>query len=394
MIPVDQRGNDEKIYRLSDASLGSLRTLRPHIQHVTKKHDNYKQQGARLDLQDYAAKLLPGQRVSSCCRHPAPIVAEDRIVGVHDSIDVTYNETSESASFSNLQICDSVWHCPVCSARISEQRRVQLTNAMNASEYHPMLVTLTLRHNLRDKLPALLKALLGAYRSIKSGRFWQDFKDQFGWVGDVRALEVTYGQENGWHPHIHVVMLLEKQLQVQEMDNLRHKLREKWLSTLIRHGFDATYENGVDVRDGDRFVQEYLAKFGKTPDSWSVQHELTKSAQKTAFDDHRTPFQLLADYAKGDKQAGALFREYALAFKGRNQLVWSRGLKHALDFDSFADEEDAPGEPIVLASIHRGWWALICRHRKRSALLAAASTGNQAAVEEWLTEFVSYFARE
>ena len=83
---------------------------------------------------------------------------------------------------------------------------------------------------------------------------------------------------------------------------------------------------------------------------WGAAEELTLTAKKEARSKTgRSPFQLLADYAeRDDKQAGALFAEYAQTFKGLRQLVWSDGLKKLAGVDAMTDEEVAEQEVRLL----------------------------------------------
>src|SRR5664279_2587900 len=66
----------------------------------------------RYQLQRAAQGLLPGERVKHCQRS----TMNEYGVGVFRSSD-------GGASFGNLATCGSVWHCPVCAAKITEQRR-------------------------------------------------------------------------------------------------------------------------------------------------------------------------------------------------------------------------------------------------------------------------------
>src|SRR6185503_16585697 len=104
--------------------------------------------------------------------------------------------------------CGRLWVCPVCAARITEQRRKELSNAVSRWPGKLLLVTFTFRHERRDRLTDLLARLVGkgkqrgAFQWMKSGKQWQEILRDVEWVGSVRALEVTYG-DNGWHVHIH-----------------------------------------------------------------------------------------------------------------------------------------------------------------------------------------------
>ena len=97
--------------------------------------------------------------------------------------------------------------CPVCAAKIAERRRVELLDAMEMHKAQGgavSLLTLTTPHQRGDNLAVLLaqqgKALVGF---LKDRAVVAVFAEM-GWIGQVRALEVTHGRRsdrnNGWHP--------------------------------------------------------------------------------------------------------------------------------------------------------------------------------------------------
>ena len=109
-------------------------------------------------------------------------------------------------------------------------------------------------------------------------------------------------------------------------------LREPWLAALKSEGLDGA--GAAFQVQGATAAGQYLGK-------WGAAEELALSGRKSGRAG-RSPFQLLADYSDaGDKRAGALFAEYAAAFKGRRQLVWSPGLKKRAGIDEVSDEAAA-----------------------------------------------------
>lgn len=79
----------------------------------------------RYYLQNLAADLLPDERVSECLRAVAPSA---------DQVDLFHNPARSSARYANLIVCSRVWTCPVCAARITEERRRELTLAAAAAD--------------------------------------------------------------------------------------------------------------------------------------------------------------------------------------------------------------------------------------------------------------------
>jgi len=179
-----------------------------------------------------------------------------------------------------------------------------------------LLMTLTVPHSREDEPFSLLARLLKAYRAFGQGkRAWTALLP--GVVGSVRALEVTHGMANGWHPHLHVLVFLEGEAHPKKWAPV---LLEQWAKVTKRHKLGEVNGHGLRLDDGSQ-AAKYASK-------WGLEDELTKAHIKQGRKGgNRTPWALLADYTEGDKHAGHLFREFFLAFKGKSQLQWSRGLR-------------------------------------------------------------------
>lgn len=278
--------------------------------------------------------------------------------------------TTDRAFFHGLQVCAMPWTCPVCAAKISERRRVEVAHAMKQAEVLGLkvfLVTLTVPHGLGDDVCAIADAMGKAWTRLWQGKAGMQLREKLGLFGHIRALEVTHGV-NGFHPHFHVLMFYHP-----EQTTLRHwgTLAERWQTVAVRSGLPKpSLERGCQVDDGTRAAQ-YVAK-----GVWGLESEVTKGHVKKGKRGSRTPFDLLRDYMKGDKEAGALWRVYALAFEGRRQLYWSNGLKKLLAIAELSDEEIAHNSEeeraLLLATITDEQWKLIYRRRMESAVLDLA----------------------
>jgi len=133
----------------SSAPLGTIaRFPSPASQSQTS---NGQRQVKRFALQAAARSLLPGERVAFCLRRPIPGRA---------TVDVFQAPIIGSAHFGGLQVCGSVWMCPVCSAKITERRRVELQGGLACWCGRSVLVTFTLAHNRSECLPDVLGGLL------------------------------------------------------------------------------------------------------------------------------------------------------------------------------------------------------------------------------------------
>lgn len=125
---------------------------------------------------------------------------------------VEASKTTVGASFKRgLQICGSVWHCPVCAARISNERQREIRLAVESAEalgYKTLLVTFTAHHTALTELAEQLAAMTRAYEAVWRGAPADRMKARYGILGMIRSLEATHSRRNGWHPHIHVLMFV------------------------------------------------------------------------------------------------------------------------------------------------------------------------------------------
>jgi hypothetical protein len=230
--------------------------------------------------------------------------------------------------FAGLARCSSVWECPVCAPRIQAGRAEELRKlgaahkAHGGAMYH---LTLTLPHDVGDRLQPMRRAVSQAWQRVTAGAPWLRWKDRLQLAGSVRALEVTHGV-NGWHAHIHCALYTEAPLGEATIEELRAWILARWTRQITRAGYRApSAEHGVRlsaVEDPATF--DYLAKMG-------LASELASSHTKDARPGHRTPFQVLRDLTLGEdpdarRRDLRIWREWARGIKGARQLTYSRSL--------------------------------------------------------------------
>lgn len=344
----------------------------------------------RWALQSAARELMPREGVSFCLRrrgfdHDAKRFYQD--------VQVLYAEHLKRAHYGHLFICGSPWMCPICSAKISERRRVELTQAIENSDLHFALASFTLQHSIKDSLKNSLDALLHARHILKSGRPWQNFKREFEIVGTISSLETTYGV-NGHHPHSHNLLVARRPLDARAVHECLYPLYQ---AALLERDRSATSKRGLDVRTAQSDVALYVAKFGhepknpKRPFGWTIEHELTKSVSKMSRGDQGfTPLDLLQAFMMGDQRAGKVWQEYAAAFKGRHQLQWSKGLRAILGLgkaESDLEIAQRIEEPaILLAALSLYQWQVVLGNDARGELLEVASSGDVGELQKFLRD--------
>lgn len=316
----------------------------------------------RYALQNQSAKLLPKERVCNCLK---------KRIDKSKNVDVMFNKKREKAHYSNIQRCGSIWTCPVCAANISEKRKVEVKKAIDghmATGGGVYLLTLTVPHYSSTCLNSLLNGLKKATKRFFNGtRATKAMWQKYGKMGHIKALEVTHGN-NGWHPHYHIILFLDNP--IPDGTNITDLSVEWRNSCRLSNMQMPSMEHGVDLKDAS-YASQYVSK-------WGIEHEVTKSHIKQGRVGSLTPWDMLKysmieGHPEYSERMAKLFQEFAICFKGKRQLVWSRGLKALYAIDEKTDEElaeETEQESNHVMDIELFLWTLIKRHYKRSDFLS------------------------
>lgn len=275
-----------------------------------------------------------------------------------------YNVEREQANFGNLQRCYSVWNCPICSMTITEGRRSELkqglANWIDAGG-HAYLVTFTNSHHKGDNLADLLQGQKKAFVKFWEKRKVKEMLKRLGYQGRIVATELTWGEQNGWHPHYHMIFFFDHEINSQ---GIQSYLALEWQDACVKAGLKAPdLIHGVDVRNGTR-AAEYVSK-------WGLEEEVTKGHLKKGLNGSLTPFDLLRG-ASTNNHFKTLFKQFADVFKGKQQLVWSKGLKELLGIKQVTDEElieETEKTSIEIRELGDLIWQLILKYEKRAHVL-------------------------
>lgn len=305
-------------------------------------------------------------------------VAKCRWVKVAGQVTLNIMDVGEGqrrAAFKGVKICGNVWGCPVCAARISQTRRGEMNTVLAWAREHglvPVMLTLTARHGLEDRLADMLEGMKNAKRRLRQRAEWRRLPV----VGTITATEITHGTRNGWHPHFHEIVLLEASDEAEALAMVA-PLGNAWRASLRAFGLDgaaAAFDAQGAAKAGD-----YVAK-------WGVAEEITLTGSKRGRGKGRSPRELVRLAASGDEDARLLWLEYFAATSGkrRRQLVWSPRLKTACGVNEITDEQAAEAEEArqeeELTSYDNAGWRSV--RSKRVRLMEAAERGGRTAVHE------------
>ena len=339
----------------------------------------------RFALQSVARSLFDNSssRLNKCLR----------LRCAHNDVQVWQSTEHQTTHYKGLQTCGSVWRCPVCSAKIAERRRVEIRAAMDAHRAAGgcvNMLTLTCPHQVKDNLGDLLKKQEKALTRFWSDRVVKTILDEMGTIGKIRALEVTHGrlspQNNGFHPHYHNLLFQGIGVDLVRFDQAQMtdwqvRLYLRWAARCVAAGLgEPSYAHGLKLHNGDE-AAKYVSK-------WGLEDEMTKGHTKKALHGE-TPFDLLRALLADpdDKQAAALFIEYAKAFKGKRQLHWSKGLKKRYQVTEKTDEAlaaESDDKARLLGMLTIDQWRDVLAVEGRGAVLSVAASGGWDALAAYL----------
>lgn len=354
---------------------------------------------ARFSAQNSATKLLfnhvtPREQKRVTVDDEIPTVevgkrGQWRVTGcsrrkISEFVGVLYAPSIKKAHFGGLMVCGSVWTCPPCAAKISERRKNEIqaaTDLFKLAGGHLYMITLTFSHSRQDDLADLMLRLSDARMRLRRMRAYGVLKRELGYVGDIRTLEVTFGDKNGFHPHEHSLWLTGNQFTARKLESFKNRLFVLWERSCLAAGLSVpNRKRGVDVRHA-MSAAEYLAKFGRES-TWGVASELSKQHIKSGRASSMSPFDLLRSYQAGNTEHGNRFIVYANAFFGKRQIIWSRGLKALFGVADVTDEELAKEESAdasLLFKIEAWEWRVILRQPwdVRAVLLDLAEASSE-----------------
>lgn len=310
-------------------------------------------------LQRTAKAILPhAQGLQKCHKTP------------RGQLEVWRSAERSTAAYRGLCSCNSVWCCPVCSAKIAARRAQELTQAIDAHRATGgtvYLLTFTASHTREDQLGQLVKSHMSAH-----AHFWRHGPvrrtiDAMQSLGRVSAFEVTFGHESGWHPHRHVLLFVKDQDPFVPV-YLAEKLPAYWSSSCEKYGLHASAEHGLDIRGGEA-AGAYVAKLGL---------EVALAVRKLGRGSRFGIWQLLEHSQHA--WARSAFHTFATTMKGKRHLVWSRGLKALFQLEDITDEEimaDGGSEDeTLLAILTRSLWRGVYANEIRGELLRLLGVGD------------------
>lgn len=310
----------------------------------------------------------------------------------HPSIVVKREKGVPHARYMGLLTCGHIWTCPVCSQNLRAKRAARIAGAVGHLGGRWQMLTITVRHRKGLDLKPLRDGLAVAWRKTRQGgriqRVWTERVS-----ASVRAQEVTFG-DNGWHPHIHV-LIRTTEWEQDELDALQARWERNVVAALGEHArpddlHGMVWSAPLDASKADEVERAlYLTKAG---------FELSGVAKDTRERRSKSPWDLARDAARGDSRSLLLWREFYAATKGRRAIELddraAAAAKRAEEVES-ANHEEGEGDALPLhIEVQRDEIRALRRlERSVGAIMAivlrAAEDDGASGVREWIV-----YARE
>lgn len=298
-----------------------------------------------------------------------------------------YLTSSGTVVRGGIRSCGKVWTCPVCGAKISTRRNIEVKTIINKA--HKMkksvyMLTLTAPHYAKDSILSLAERMKAALLDFQNSRTWRGIKRDYNWFGSIRTMETTIGGKNGAHNHFHIILIFSTCITNAIAKKIKEKIFAAWEEAcrknnllLSNAGFaeamrqlEDFHKHGVDLKRD--FDPEYISKQSiewqremRVSATWGAAEELTLSHLKKKTDSDPktdsdvgglTPFGFAAKIgiraAMGGYSATEFAEdsetliEYCCAVFGRKQVVFSRGLREWANLDEGEDGQGKTDEQL------------------------------------------------
>ena len=247
-------------------------------------------------------------------------------------------ERTRPIAMHGLATCGHFWDCPCCAARIAVGRSKEVAQAyerLGGADNWRML-TLTVRHNREMSLGALKSALAETWRATHKGRAGRSWFARWGVDATIRALEVTWSRNNGWHPHLHIFLRFDRNMHSADLAKANEEIARLWQQSCRRVRTKAAIEKEIEPTPYERFGEAWVPdlKVGALLNEGSKSYYITKlgleatgALLKRAKGESLNPWQLGELASRGDNEAIMAWREYVAAMFGTRALTWSSGLR-------------------------------------------------------------------
>lgn len=225
-------------------------------------------------------------------------------------------------SWKKVVPCGSVHQCPICSGIARRKKAILIQKLINEHLKHGggvALLTVTAPFYRDDSLDFAVDGLLNSIKGFWSSRARKDICQRLGMIGSIRNLEITWGRENGWHPHSHFLLFVDDEFDCSDLEYAFYPVWKTYVEKRI--GRTPSPKHGVNVVRGET-AAEYLVKSG-LEDKPDLAREITHAHTKSAKGERLTQWGILSKAADDEINRDfwlRLLSDYVIATHGRHTV--------------------------------------------------------------------------
>jgi hypothetical protein len=143
----------------------------------------------------------------------------------------------------------------------------------------PVMITFTVKNgfDLRERflhVRGAVKALMQRRRNAQKGQLHTEFAKV---AGGIASYEITNHEENGWHPHVHMICLLTDWIDQKTLSQEWEEITgDSFIVDIRRIKPTDGGKGGIDIASGLLEVCKYALKFQDMtlPDTWHAYQTL------------------------------------------------------------------------------------------------------------------------
>ncbi|MDP9628724.1 UNVERIFIED_ORG: rubredoxin [Ensifer adhaerens] len=304
------------------------------------------------------------------------------------------------AGVSGIYRCGSPWLCPTCSVSKAFERAERVQAAADATFKRggmSALVVLTASHSKEMALATVKDLVQAASSKARKGRQWVEASDLYKILGVICGQEVTYSEENGWHYHQHLSVLVDgptageiaiakgdaeklRKLVAKRVQAAGHWLADTYKGKIRAAGGKVSDKHGCKVRVAHDAADasDYTAKGSMAWEVGGGHKDETKSESSL------TPWDIARRASDGDKLMFARWKEYEAVMPGTRSCVVSAALAKKLGIELGKDDTKKEDEQLyhesddVVGRVEAPIWSRWMRHGLASTFLLRVEYGGEA----------------
>ena len=177
--------------------------------------------------------------------------------------------TVEELRLVKAHTCKKHLLCPFCArrraAKMVEKNLPKIETAIASQKaLKPVMITFTVKNgfNLEERyrhVRGAVKRLMQRRRDVQKGQKWTEFAKV---AGGIASYEITNHEDNGWHPHVHMICLLNDWIDQKALSREWEEITgDSFIVDIRRIKPRDGGKGGVDIASGLLEVCKYALKF-------------------------------------------------------------------------------------------------------------------------------------